>query len=469
MSKHVHLIGICGTGMGSLAGLFHSAGWRVTGSDQKIYPPMSTMLAQLQIPVQEGFSPDHLSPAPDLVVVGNICTKENPESAAAIAQGIQYRSMPDAMAEYFCAGRRTLVIAGTHGKTTSSSLASWLLQSAGRDPTFLVGGIPKNFGVSFQLGDPDSECVIEGDEYDTAFFDKTPKIWHYPANAALLGNVEFDHADIYPDLAAVLGAFREFLVRLPPQAVLAACADSANVRELLPQAPCRVITYGVQEQTAAYVKPQRVQMGPDGTRFSLTCQDTLVTFRSPLLGWHNLQNAVGVLTLLIALGFPVSALQEGLRTFAGVKRRQEVLGTPNDITVIDDFAHHPTAIAETLTGLRFRYPHQRLIVAYEPRSNTSGRKIFQEAYLSAFAKADRVILGSVHKVDRIAPELRLDPQQLADELTAAGVSATHIPTTDAILQALLAEAQPTDVIVLMSNGDFGHIHGKLLSELEARE
>lgn len=467
MTQHVHLIGICGTGMGSLAGLFHAAGWRVTGSDQKVYPPMSTMLERLQIPVYEGFSADHVASRPDLVVIGNVCTKDNPEARAAIDGGLTYRSLPDALAEHFCAGRRTLVVAGTHGKTTTSSLASWLLQAAGRSPGFLIGGIPRNFGVSFQLGDTDTEFVIEGDEYDTAFFDKTPKLWHYPASAALLGPVEFDHADIYADLAAVTHAFREFVRRMPASAVLAACADSANVTEIAQAAQCRVLTYGVHEQTAAYAKPQRVQMGPDGTQFTLTCHGEPIAFHSPLTGWHNLQNTVGVLTVLTALGIPADALAHGLREFAGIKRRQEVVGTPRDITIIDDFAHHPTAIAETLTGLRYRYPHQRLLVGYEPRSNTSGRRIFHDAYLDAFAKADRVYLGTVHKVDRIAPELRLDPTQLAADLTARGVQTVHIPTTDGIRDALLAEAKSGDVIVLMSNGDFGHIHGKLLAALEA--
>lgn len=465
--QHVHLIGIAGTGMASLAGLFRAAGWNVTGSDQAIYPPMSTMLESLQIPVASGFAAEHLSPRPDLVVIGNVCTKENPESSAAIAAGIPYCSMPAALGKYFCDGRIPLVIAGTHGKTTSSSLAAWLLQSANLAPSFLVGGIPINFGVNFQLG-TGKHFVIEGDEYDTAFFEKTPKIWHYPAKAAMLGPVEFDHADIYADLAAVLHAFAGFLDRLPTDAILTACADSANVRGLLSHAKCRVITYGVTPESHAQVTARDVTMGPDGTRFTYVDGTTTITMHSPMVGQHNLQNTLGVIALLRALGVDDAALTQGLSAFAGIKRRQEVVGEARDVIVIDDFAHHPTAIKATLEALRCKYPDRRMIVAYEPRSNTSGRKIFHNAYLDAFAGVNKVLLGGVHKLDRIPPAERLDVEQLAHDLMHRGVESYAIPRTEFLLEFLVRGAEPHDVIVVMSNGSFDNLIANLLPKLERK-
>lgn len=465
--RHIHFIGIAGTGMASLAGLCKAAGYQVTGSDHAIYPPMSTMLAAEGIPVLEGFSAAHLTPRPDLVVIGNVCTKDNTEAQAAIQQGIPYRSMPQTIATLLCAERFPLVIAGTHGKTTSTSLAAWLLRAAERDPSFLVGGIPLNFGVSYHLGQG-REIVLEGDEYDSAFFDKTPKIWHYPAQAALLGPVEFDHADIYADLAAVQHAFAEFLRRLPNTAVLAACAESATTLGLLRHAGCRVLTYAARPGTTAAVQADAVRMGPDGTQFTIRHDGATFPFHSPLVGWHNLQNTVGVLTLLLAIGVAPTALQNGLRTFEGVKRRQEVLGEVHGVTVIDDFAHHPTAIRETIEALKQKYPNRRLLVAFEPRSNTSGRRIFHQAYLEAFAAADQVLLASVHKLDRIPEADRLDPEALARDLTAAHVPALYLTRTPFILEHLMQSVAPDDVIVCMSNGSFDNLGPQLVEKLASK-
>ncbi|MBI4237752.1 MAG: hypothetical protein HY696_04955 [Deltaproteobacteria bacterium] len=467
--QHVHFIGIAGTGMASLAGLCRAAGYQVTGSDQQIYPPMSTMLAAEAIPVLDGFSADHLTPRPDLVVIGNVCTKENTEAQAAMQRGIPYRSMPQTIATLLCPDRFPLVIAGTHGKTTSTSLAAWLLHAAGRDPSFLVGGIPRNFGVSYRLG-AGRELVLEGDEYDSAFFDKTPKIWHYPAQAALLGPVEFDHADIYADLAAVKHAFAEFLRRLPAHAVLAACAESGTVLELLHHAACRVITYAARPGTTATVQATAVTMGPDGTHFTLQDSDgAALPFHSPLVGWHNLQNTVGVLAMLRAIGVSATALQQGLPTFQGVKRRQEVLAKVHGVTVIDDFAHHPTAIRETLDALKQKYPGRRLIVAFEPRSNTSGRKLFHDAYLTAFAPATHVLLASVHKLDRIPEAERLDPEALARDLCARHIEAHYFAKTPFILEYLMRSIAPGDVIVTMSNGSFDNLGLQLVEKITRKK
>lgn len=462
---HAHLIGICGTGMGSLAGLFHAAGYRVTGSDQHIYPPMSTMLAALGIPIHTGFAAAHLSPRPDLVVVGNVCTAQNPEARAAIDGGIPYLSLPGAVAQYFCPDRMPLIIAGTHGKTTSASLAAWLLEAAGEYPSFLIGGIPQNFGQSYRLAGP--HLVIEGDEYDSAFFDKAAKILRYPVAAAMLGPIEFDHADIYADLEAVMATFRAFVERIPSDGILAACVDSSEVRRLLPTARCRVVTYGVDVAQAPQVSATDVAFDPQGASFTLQAPGItpISGWQLPLSGRHNLQNALGVLALLPALGVDYERLRAGLPQFLGARRRQEVRGVVRDITVIDDFAHHPTAVRETLIGLQQRYPQQRLLVAYEPRSNTSGRQIFFEAYCEAFAGVALLILAPVHKQDRIPVNEQLNRDVLAHRLSAAGTPSQVLDATEEIVATLCTTARPHDVIVIMSNGDFDHLHDKVLHRL----
>ena len=459
-AQHVHLIGICGSGMASVAGLFHQAGWRVTGSDTQCYPPMSTVLEQIHIPVLMGFDAAHVDPRPDLVVIGNVCSANNPEAVAVIERGIPYRAMPHAVAEFFCRDRVPMMITGTHGKTTTSSVTAWLLEAAERNPGFLIGGIPQNFGVNYQLGSG-KEFVIEGDEYDTAFFEKTPKFLHYGAQVALLGPVEFDHADIYKDLDAVLAAFRQLVAGLPASALLVACVDNPHVRELITAAQCRVVTYGLRDDGIAQHAPRAATFTAEGCNFEFDG----IRFHSPLAGKHNLQNTVGVLALLSTYGVPLQTLVNGLSTFRGVKRRQEVLGTVNNITVIDDFAHHPTAIEETLSALHTKYPQQRLLVAFEPRSNTSGRKIFHQAYLRAFKPAHAVVLAPVHKKDRIPLAEQLDMSALARDLSAQGTAAYYCESTQETLQQLTAHAQSGDVIVIMSNGDFGGLHQQLLTQL----
>lgn len=452
--------------MASLAGLFKSAGYRVTGSDIGCYPPMSTMLEQLGIAVMRGFRQEHLVPKPDLVVIGNVCTRENPEARAAMEKGIPYHSMPDAVAQFFCRDRFSIVLAGTHGKTTSASLTSWLLEYAGRHPSFLIGGVPLNFGTSFRLAGG-KEIVIEGDEYDTAFFDKTPKLLHYPIQAGVLGNVEFDHADIYADLDAVMAAFRSFVSQIPSDATLLAWIDSDNVRTLLRDASCRVITFSVSDAPAD-MQAHSVTMGPEGTDFTLHDAIGDARYHSPLHGMHNLQNVVGILGLLKSLRVPDATLQEGLRQFAGVKRRQEVVASEYGITVIDDFAHHPTAVRETLRGLQAQYPLARIHVAFEPRSNTSGRRIFFDSYLEAFAGMTSVCIAPVQKWERIPVDERLDTQGLAATLTQRGTEATAATNTEAIAQWLTDHARTGDLIVIMSNGAFDQLHQRVAQILTRR-
>lgn len=465
MTTHIHFIGICGTGMGSLAGLCKAAGHQVTGSDEHVYPPMSTQLQQLGIRIAQGYRPEHLTPRPDLVVIGNVITKANPEAAAAIGGGMAYRSMPDALAELFLADRLPIVIAGTHGKTTTAAIAAWLLEHAGRHPGFLIGGIPVNFGISCRIG-AGREFVIEGDEYDTAFFDKTPKFLHYRPQAAVLGPIEFDHADIYRDLDHVKSAFRTFVERMPPHGLLAACIDSPHVRDVIRDAPCRVVTYSVT--TAADYAASAIACGPDGARCTVQRNTNWVEYHSPLPGRHNLQNALGVLALLTELGLPAGTLQEGLARCTGVQRRQEVRGTVRDITVIDDFAHHPTAVLETVRALLAKYPGRRLLVAFEPRSNTSKRKVFQAEFATAFTGAHAVWFAPIHRAEKVADGERLDLDQLAAAVRTHGVAATACTSTDAVIAQLCRTAQPHDVIVCMSNGGFDDIHGKLLEHLQER-
>ncbi len=446
--------------MASVAGLFHQAGWRVTGSDTACYPPMSTVLERLRIPVMMGFEPAHLEPRPDLVVIGNVCSANNPEAQAVLAAEIPYRAMPHAVAEFFCRERVPIMISGTHGKTTTSSLTAWLLEAAGRDPGFLIGGIPQNFSVNYKLGGG-KEFVIEGDEYDTAFFEKTPKFLHYQAQVVLLGPVEFDHADIYKDLDAVLAAFRQLVQSLPDTALLVACADSAHTLDIIRSAHCRVVTYGLRTDGQAQHIPSDVAFDAEGCRFRFGGQ----AFHSSLAGKHNLQNTIGVLTMLHQYGISLNALATGLPTFQGVKRRQEVIGEVRGITVIDDFAHHPTAIEETLAALTTKYPGRRLLVAFEPRSNTSGRRIFHQAYLQAFKTAAFVALAGVHKKGRIPVEEQLDVAALASDLTAQGTPASYGEATDQILHALTGQAQRGDVVIIMSNGDFEGLHQRVLTQL----
>lgn len=462
--EHIHLIGVCGTGMASLAGLFSAAGFKISGSDSQCYPPMSTMLESLGVQIQLGFKPENLQPRPDLVIIGNVCTPQNPEARAAIDSQMRYLSMSDAVAEYFCAGRLPIVITGTHGKTSTASLAAHLLYHAKQDPSFLIGGIPHEFGQSFRLGQG-PHIVIEGDEYDTAFFDKTPKFLHYRAKAVHLGPVEFDHADIYNNLDEVLAAFRALITSLPKEGLLVACVDSDNVRALLSAAKCRVITYSVTGQEAD-VTGTLTDESPDGTSFTLASKQETVAFQSPMTGMHNMQNATGIITLLKALGLSDDSLTSGLRTFKGAKRRQEVVGTHHDITVIDDFAHHPTAIRETIKALRAKYPDHRLTVLFEPRSNTSGRALFYDQYLEAFSGADRVWLGPVHKVDRIPADQILDTHHLAQALTEKGIPTTACQSNEDILSQVAPLLEGPEIVALMSNGSFDGLHQRLLATIK---
>jgi UDP-N-acetylmuramate: L-alanyl-gamma-D-glutamyl-meso-diaminopimelate ligase len=467
--RDVYLIGICGTGMGALAGLLKSAGYAVRGSDEAAYPPMSTHLAAQGIEVIEGYDAAHLDPAPDLVVVGNACRPTHPEAAYAREQGLVQASFPEALAHVVLKdpSRRPIVIAGTHGKTTTTALLVHTLRAAGADPGFLVGGVMQGAEASYALG-TDQPFVVEGDEYDSAYFDKRPKFMHYRPARAVVTSLEYDHADIYPDEAAYRAAFERFAGTLGARdGLLALCGDHDAVAALQRHTDARVRTYGLGE--ANDIAATDVEVTPEGQRFTLTMGgmprgDYVV----PLHGRHNLQNALAVALLALTEGCSPQQIAEGFATFAGVKRRQEVVGEAGGVRVLDDFAHHPTAVAATLAGVRAAHPGRRLVAVFEPRSNTSRRRLFEDAYAEAFDAADRALLVAPPERHNDDPDAMLDAARVAARIRARGPAATSAPDADAALDTLAETVAPGDVVVAMSNGSFGGLPRRLVGRLQRR-
>jgi len=466
--KRVYLIGIAGTAMASLAGMLQQRGYEVGGSDEHVYPPMSTYLESLRIPVLEGYTREHLqSFRPDLVVIGNAAPRTNPEAEATLEMDLPYTSMPEAIYELFIKGKYSVVVAGTHGKTTTTSLMAWMLEAAGRDPSMVVGGIPLNFNQNFKLG-KGAEFVIEGDEYNTAFFDKGPKFLHYGANTLVVNNIEFDHADIYADLNAIIDAFRKGVQQVASGDTILANGDDANVAKLRADARAQWITFGADRRhTISFAD---AEFTPDATMFTACWEGKdWFRFRTTLSGRHNVVNAIAVIATARLRGLGAEEIQKGLETFQGIKRRMEVRGVERGVTVIDDFAHHPTAIATTLNGARRRYPGQRLWALFEPRSISSARKEFEEGYIDAFHEADRVVIGRVFHRDRYATRYGLDKmmsvETIVDRLNNDRIATQQIDDTDAIAELVAREAQPNDVVVVMSSGAFDGVHGKILEQL----
>ena len=468
--KRVYLIGICGTAMASLAGMLQQRGYEVSGSDEHVYPPMSTYLERLRINVLEGYTREHLlTLRPDLVVIGNAAASTNPEAAATVELDLPYTSMPEAIYNLFIRGKHSVVVSGTHGKTTTTSLMAWLLESAGRDPGMVVGGIPLNFNQNFKLGEG-PEFVIEGDEYNTAFFDKGPKFLHYRANTLLLNNIEFDHADIYADLEAILSAFRQAVQRMAPEDTIVANGDDANVQSLRSEAKARWITFGWTSDCDAYATD--VVEKPEGTEFTAWWDGKeWFRFRSTLSGRHNVLNALACAVIARLRGVSSEKIQKGLETFEGIKRRMEVRGVERGVTVIDDFAHHPTAIATTVAGAKKRYPGRRIWALFEPRSISSSRKEFEAGYIDAFHEADRVIIGPVFHRERYETRYGLDKmmsvETIVDRLKQDEIPAEQIDDFDAIARRIAEEAKEEDVVLVMSSGAFGGVHEKILDALRA--
>ena len=469
---HYHLIGICGTAMASLAGMLQTRGARVTGSDENIYPPMSTMLASLGIEVRQGYDAGHLVPAPDCVVIGNAIPRGNREVEETLRRKLLYRSQAEVVKEEFIRGRRSLVVAGTHGKTTTTAIASWVLDQGGLNPAFLIGGIAQNFGVSFRVTNSDY-FVIEGDEYDTAYFDKGPKFMHYLPELAIVNNIEFDHADIYADLAAVKLAFRRFMNLVPANGRLIVGWDSVNVRKV-------VTSFGEK----LFTQLETFGMGPD-TKWQITDTDyseALSSFRviregkewgqfkTPLIGDFNLLNCLAVIIAADAWGIERDSIAAALASFKNVRRRAEVRGEAFGVTVIDDFAHHPTAVRETLQALRNKYQKRRLIAVFEPRSWSSRLAVFQNEYANAFAAADYIVIAKVFDSQKVAEKGQmLNTEELIRDIAQTQKPALALPGPDEIVTHLLPELREGDVVAIMSNGGFGGIHEKLLIQLGKRE
>lgn len=462
---HIHLIAICGTAMGTLAGMLKAKGFQVSGSDENVYPPMSTQLQKWGIEIQKGFKPENLNPKPDLVVVGNAVSKTNPEVIALLESGIEYLSLPQTLARFFLEGKKSLVVAGTHGKTTTTSLLAWVLYDCKLDPSFLVGGIPQNFDSSFALG-KGNYFVIEGDEYDTAFFDKGPKFWHYRPFHAILTGVEFDHADIYKDLDHVKSAFQKFIELIPGDGALYYSADNSIATELSAYCKGRKISYGFDSRSE--FRAEKIEFNAEGVEFDFYQNSTLLArFHSPLPGRHNLQNLLGVLALVLNSSPDISLnqIQQSVSKFKSVKRRQEVRGVAKGITIIDDFAHHPTAIAETIDAIKAKYPGQKVWAIFEPRSNSSKRDIFQHDFPKALAHADEVILAKVFMPEKVKEGKVLNVLQVAQDIGALNVPTQADLEVEEIVSLLKQRAKSGDVLLVMSNGGFGGIHQKLLTTL----
>ncbi len=464
--RTIHLIGVCGTGMASLAGMLKTRGYRVTGSDQQAYPPMSALLADLGIPVFQGYSAAHLSPPPDLVVVGNVITRENPEAMALAEKHIPYVSLPQALRHFAFQGKKNLVICGTHGKTTTASILAWILETAGLSPGFMIGGIPLNFGQNFKTSETEY-FVIEGDEYDTAFFDKGPKFLHYQPFGVILTSIEFDHADIYRDIEHVTASFRKLVHGLPAGGCLVANLDDPVVSREAQAAACPVITYALEAE--AKWRAGGVVVEPEFTHLQLRKGDQEpLAARTPLFGRHNLSNLLGAVALADALGVPHESILEALRTFRGVRRRQQILGEVHEILLMDDFAHHPSAVRETLAAVRCKYPAHRLIAVFEPRSNSSRRNVFQRQYIGAFQQADRVLVPEPRRLEKIPPAERFSSRQLARDLNDRGIEARAYAEPRSLLEDLLRMVRPGDLVLFMSNGPFDGLPQKAMAALKAR-
>ena len=459
--KSIYLIAICGTGMAALAGLLKKAGHNVTGSDANIYPPMSTLLSNAGIKIFPGYKKENISKDIDLVIVGNAVSKKNEEVQAVLDAGISYTSFPAALSQFFLEGRKSLVVTGTHGKTTTTSLLSWVLESAQRKPGFMVGGWLKNFDTNHQVPVGDY-FVTEGDEYDSAFFDKGPKFLHYRPDASILTGIEFDHADIFSDLDQIKQVFRDYVKLI--KGIILVKSDDENIRNVLPSASCKVETYGFDEKADWRIEDYRFEKGCG--HFSLSFKNKKqADFQLAMIGRHNVENAAAVAALCLNLGLTADEINVGFQTFKGIKRRQEIVGEKSGVTVIDDFAHHPTAIDLTINAVKEAYLGQRVWAVFEPRSATSRRKVFEDSFPKSFLKADRVIFAGLFAPEKIKDEERLDVQAVIASINNMGGVAEYIPQVDDIVDFITKNAKSEDVILVMSSGGFDGIHRKILERL----
>ena len=456
--QNVHFLGICGTAMGSVAAALRDRGFVVTGSDENIYPPMSTFLASKGVTLKEGYRAENIPENAQLIVVGNAIKRGNPEVEAVLNRKLYYLSLPEVLKEFFLRGRHNLVVTGTHGKTTTTSLLTWILQRAGLAPGYMIGGLPRNLGQGASLHES-KYFVIEGDEYDTAFFDKRSKFVHYLPELVILNNLEFDHADIFRDLEEIKLSFKRMLNIVPTDGMVLINADDPNCIDVGKTCPAPIVEVGFSENAANRIR--HAKYDANGSAFTLF--DT--EFNLPMTGEFNVRNAAMAISAAHFYGVPLETIKEAVATFEGVCRRQEVRGTVAGITVIDDFGHHPTAIRQTLIGLRHVYPTSRLWAIFEPRSNTTRRAVFQQQLPEALGHADGVLMAKVARLEQIPEHERLNPEKVVETLREAGKQAFYEPGTDEILTRITPLLQSSDVVVVFSNGGFDDIHSKLLGAL----
>jgi len=456
--RHIHFLGICGTAMGSVAAALREKGFVVTGSDENVYPPMSTFLEEKGVEITRGFRPENIPADADLIVIGNAMKRGNPEVEAVLDRKLYYLSLPETLKQFFLRGRHNLVVTGTHGKTTTSSLLAWILQSAGMNPSFMIGGIPNNLGEGCRIADS-KFFVLEGDEYDTAFFDKRSKFVHYLPELVIVNNIEFDHADIFNNLDEIKLSFRRMLNIVPSNGLVLLNADDPNCIDVGKTCPAPIVEVGFSPNAANQIR--NLQHESNGTRFTLF--DT--EFQLPLSGEYNVRNAAMAISAAHFYGVKLDVIAKAVSQFAGVKRRQEVRGTTRGVSVIDDFGHHPTAIRHALAGLRHQYPGSKLWAVFEPRSNTTRRAVFQHELPRAFEQADGVILAQVARLDQIPENERLHPEKVVEDIRATGKPAFYEPGVDEIIARLKPLVQAPDKVVVFSNGGFGEIHRRLLEEL----
>ena len=458
--RRVHFTGICGTAMGALAAALRDRGVAVTGSDDNVYPPMSTFLESKGIAISRGFRPENIPADADFVVIGNAMTRGNAEVEAILNRKLLYYSLPEALKIFFLRGRHNIVVTGTHGKTTTTSLLAWIFESAGKNPSWLIGGIPHNLGQGCRLGDS-KHFILEGDEYDTAFFDKRSKFVHYLPELLIVNNIEFDHADIFRDLEDIMTSFRHLLQIVPGEGMVLLNGDDPNCRALAEHCPAPLLEVGLSPNAGHHISD--VELGRNSSSFTIFGE----RFEVPMIGEFNVRNAAMAVSAAHFYNIPLPAIREALRTFTGIRRRQEVRGEAGGVTVVDDFGHHPTAIAQTLAGLRVKYPAAKLWALFEPRSNTTRRAVFQQALPAAFAGADGIVLAQVARLEQLPENERLQPEKIVADLRRAGKAAFYEPDTASIVERAAGLAAAGDVIVVFSNGGFDDIHGKLLEALAA--
>ncbi len=459
--RSVHFVGIGGTAMASAAVAMKEKGFEVTGSDQNVYPPMSTFLAERKIPVMNGYAEQNLAHKPDLVVIGNAISRGNPEAEFVLDHKLRYCSLPELLKEFFIRGKRSIVVAGTHGKTTTTSLLTWVFEHNGLNPSYLIGGIPNNLSQGARFTDS-PWFIIEGDEYDTAFFDKRSKFVHYLPEIVIANNLEFDHADIFENLGAIQKSFSHLIRLIPRNGLLLGNGDDHNLAPLLNVTHCPVKRFGLGGDYAVYAF--NLRYGPTATEFEIPS----FKFHLNLVGELNVRNALAVIGVAKHCGLSNKQIQSAFDTFKGIKRRMEIKGIAGGVTVIDDFGHHPTAIRETLHALRIKYPQQKLWAVFEPRSNTTRRNVFQTELAESFADADAVVVAEVARLEQLAAEERLNPEKLMQDLKTSGKDAAYLPDADSIVTHLGRHAQGGDIVCVFSNGGFGGIHGKLLDRLGRR-